>query len=101
MQLVSTTRDILLKPLQVVSGIVERRHTLPILANFLMRKQKEQISFIVSVTASARSTSSSSSRGPAVASRFGPAPTRSPRSSPGRMDRGRRHLPGSGPGAEG
>mgnify|MGYP000079421642 CR=1 FL=1 len=46
MQLVSTTRDILLKPLQVVSGIVERRHTLPILANFLMRKQKEQISFI-------------------------------------------------------
>lgn len=46
MQLVSTTRDILLKPLQVVSGIVERRHTLPILANLLLRKNKETISFI-------------------------------------------------------
>lgn len=46
MQLVSTTRDSLLKPLQVVSGIVERRHTLPILANLLMRKNKESISFI-------------------------------------------------------
>ena len=46
MQLVSTTRDNLLKPLQVVSGIVERRHTLPILANLLMRKNKENISFI-------------------------------------------------------
>jgi DNA polymerase-3 subunit beta len=46
MQLVSTTRDILLNPLQVVSGIVERRHTLPILANLLLKKNKEKISFI-------------------------------------------------------
>lgn len=46
MQLVSTTRDILLKPLQVVSGIVERRHTLPILANLLLKKNKEKISFV-------------------------------------------------------
>ena len=33
MQLVKTSRDNLLRPLQIVSGIVERRHTLPILAN--------------------------------------------------------------------
>jgi len=46
MQLVSTTRDSLLKPLQFVSGIVERRHTLPILANLLIRKNKDSISFI-------------------------------------------------------
>ena len=46
MQLVSTSRDALLKPLQVVSGIVERRHTLPILANLLLRKSKDKISFI-------------------------------------------------------
>ena len=38
MELVSTTRDKLLKPLQLVSGIVERRHTLPILANLLFKK---------------------------------------------------------------
>ena len=34
------------KPLQVVSGIVERRQTLPILANVLLRKDAEQVSFI-------------------------------------------------------
>ena len=38
MQLVKATRDALLRPLQVVSGIVERRQTLPILANVLVRK---------------------------------------------------------------
>jgi DNA polymerase-3 subunit beta len=36
MQLKQFTRDALLKPLQAVSGIVERRHTLPILANVLI-----------------------------------------------------------------
>src|SRR5205814_705321 len=40
MQLKQTARDALLKPLQAVSGIVERRHTLPILANVLL-EQKE------------------------------------------------------------
>ena len=46
MQLVNTSRDSLLKPLQVVSGIVERRHTLPILANLLFRKAGEKVSFV-------------------------------------------------------
>jgi DNA polymerase-3 subunit beta len=35
MQLKQIPRDALLKPLQAVSGIVERRHTLPILSNVL------------------------------------------------------------------
>jgi len=34
-----TRRDILLGPLQAVSGIVERRHTLPILSNVLLEKR--------------------------------------------------------------
>ena len=46
MQLVQTTRDALLKPLSTVAGIVERRHTLPILANILLRKQGPTVSFI-------------------------------------------------------
>lgn len=45
MQLVKASRDALLKPLQVVSGIVERRQTLPILANVLVRKDGENVSF--------------------------------------------------------
>ena len=46
MQLVKTSKDALLRPLQIVSGIVERRHTLPILANILIRKDGEKISFL-------------------------------------------------------
>ena len=46
MQLVKTSRDALLRPLQIVSGIVERRHTLPILANILIRKDGERVSFL-------------------------------------------------------
>lgn len=42
MKLVQLERDALLKPLQVVTGIVEKRHTLPILSNVLIeRKQKK------------------------------------------------------------
>jgi DNA polymerase-3 subunit beta len=39
MQLKQISRDALLKPLQAVSGIVERRHTLPILANVLIEQK--------------------------------------------------------------
>ncbi|MDP5008836.1 MAG: DNA polymerase III subunit beta [Glaciimonas sp.] len=46
MQLVKSSRDALLRPLQIVSGIVERRHTLPILANILIRKDGEKVSFL-------------------------------------------------------
>jgi DNA polymerase III subunit beta len=40
MQLKQIARDALLKPLQAVSGIVERRHTLPILANVLIEQRE-------------------------------------------------------------
>ena len=46
MQLIQTTRDALLKPLSTVAGIVERRNTLPILANILLRKQGQEVAFI-------------------------------------------------------
>jgi DNA polymerase-3 subunit beta len=38
MKLVQTNRDDLLRPLQAVSGIVEKRHTLPILSNVLFER---------------------------------------------------------------
>ncbi len=37
-------RAALLKPLQIISGVVERRQTLPILANVLVTVQKNQLS---------------------------------------------------------
>lgn len=46
MQLVKSDRNDLLRPLQAVSGIVERRHTLPILANLLIIKTGSNISFL-------------------------------------------------------
>jgi len=46
MLLVQATRDALLKTLSTVVGIVERRHTLPILANVLITKQGQQVSFM-------------------------------------------------------
>ena len=42
MIVLKTTQDKLLSALQSVSGIVERRHTLPVLANVLLRKSGEQ-----------------------------------------------------------
>jgi len=43
MQLKQIARDALLKPLQAVSGIVERRHTLPILANVLIEHRDSEL----------------------------------------------------------
>jgi len=39
-------RNELLKPLQVVTGIVERRHTLPILSNVLLRSKDKNLELI-------------------------------------------------------
>ncbi|OZA84937.1 MAG: DNA polymerase III subunit beta, partial [Burkholderiales bacterium 34-67-9] len=39
MIVVQSTQDKLLAALQAVSGIVERRHTMPVLANVLLRKE--------------------------------------------------------------
>lgn len=46
MAFIKATREAILKPLQTVSGIVERRHTLPILANVLLTKQGTDVSFL-------------------------------------------------------
>ncbi len=45
MQQLQAERDALLKPLATVTGIVERRHTLPILSNVLIKKDGEALSF--------------------------------------------------------
>lgn len=44
MKLIQTDKDSLLKPLQVVANIVERRNTLPILSNVLIEKNNNTIS---------------------------------------------------------
>lgn len=46
MLLIQINRDVLLKPLQAVIGIVERRHTLPILSNVLIEKKQGTLSVI-------------------------------------------------------
>jgi len=46
MILVQTDRDTLLKPLQAVTGIVERRHTLPILSNVLIERQSGTLGLV-------------------------------------------------------
>lgn len=46
MKLIQIKRDLLLKPLQAVAGIVEKRHTLPILSNVLIERQQEQLSLV-------------------------------------------------------
>lgn len=46
MNLFKTSRESLLKPLQAVSGIIERRHTLPILSNVLLSRSSEKIEFV-------------------------------------------------------
>lgn len=46
MVIVKATRDAFLKPLQTVAGIVERRHTLPILANVLLRKKGTELTMV-------------------------------------------------------
>ena len=46
MLLIKTQRDMLLSPLQSVSGIVEKRHTLPILSNVLLEKKGDQLTLL-------------------------------------------------------
>ncbi len=48
MIVLKATQDKVLAALQAVSGIVERRHTLPILANVLIRKQGSQVELTTS-----------------------------------------------------
>ena len=46
MILVKAKRDELLAPLAAVSGIIERRHTLPILSNVLIERAPGSLSFL-------------------------------------------------------
>ncbi|MCK6391219.1 MAG: DNA polymerase III subunit beta [Azonexus sp.] len=46
MVLIKSQRDTLLAPLQSVSGIFERRHTLPILSNVLLEKKGEVLTLL-------------------------------------------------------
>lgn len=46
MLILRTERDALLKPLQAVTGIVERKHTLPILSNVLLESHAGQTSIL-------------------------------------------------------
>ena len=48
MIVLKTAQEKVLSALQAVAGIVERRHTLPILANVLIRKTGEQIELTTS-----------------------------------------------------
>ncbi len=46
MTLIKIDRQALLKPLQAVSGIIERRHTLPILSNVLLIRKNALVSLV-------------------------------------------------------
>jgi DNA polymerase III subunit beta len=46
MNLIKTKREALLEPLQAVTGIIERRHTLPILSNVLLSRTDTHIEFV-------------------------------------------------------
>jgi DNA polymerase-3 subunit beta len=48
MKLIITDKDCLLKPLQMVSGIVDRRHTLPILSNVLIEIENGKLTLVTS-----------------------------------------------------
>ncbi len=61
--LIKAKRDELLGPLSAVSGIIERRHTLPILSNVLIARNPDNLSFLatdieIQVTASTPAESS-------------------------------------------
>jgi len=46
MKILEIEKDVLLRPLQAVCGIVERRHTLPILSNVLIDRSADALSFL-------------------------------------------------------
>jgi hypothetical protein len=43
--MIKAKRDDILNPLSAVSGIIERRHTLPILSNVLIEQTGQNLSF--------------------------------------------------------
>ena len=63
MLLIKTLRDQLLTPLQAVSGIVEKRHTLPILSNVLLEKKGNQLTLLATDVEIQITTSTDASSG--------------------------------------
>ena len=62
MLFIKTKRDMLLAPLQSVSGIVEKKHTLPILSNVLLEKKADIVTCVatdieIQITTSTSGTS--------------------------------------------
>ena len=69
MILAKAKRDELLTPLAAVSGIIERRHTLPILSNVLMERSGDALAFVatdIEIQIAARSGVSAPAEGRAV-----------------------------------
>src|SRR3954466_4773459 len=74
MNLLKINREELLKPLQAVSGIIERRHTLPILSNVLLSRTKDRVEFVatdieIEITASAAAGSAGEAKTTTVGAR--------------------------------
>ena len=74
MNLIKISRETLLKPLQAVSGIIERRHTLPILSNVLVSRLVDRVDFVatdieIEITASVAVDSPGESRNMTVGAR--------------------------------
>ncbi|NJN39745.1 MAG: DNA polymerase III subunit beta [Gammaproteobacteria bacterium] len=74
MNIVKTTREVLLKPLQAVSGIIERRHTMPILSNVLLQRDGDNTAFVatdieIEITAGVGFETTADSKGVTVGAR--------------------------------
>jgi DNA polymerase-3 subunit beta len=74
MTLIKISREALLKPLQAVSGIIERRHTLPILSNVLLARTPGHISMVatdieIEITASTAAEAGGETRNVTVGAR--------------------------------
>ena len=72
--MIKAKRDEILQPLAAVSGIIERRHTLPILSNVLIDVPAGELSFLatdieIQITARSRVTASGEQRALTVAAR--------------------------------
>ena len=87
MVLVKAKRDEILGPLSAVSGIIERRHTLPILSNVLIDRSASSVSFLatdIEIQITARSSLAASGEAKAYSmllSRSRPSSLASTRSS--------------------
>ena len=64
MLLIKTKRDNILMPLQSVCGIVEKRHTLPILSNVLIEKSGDQLTLLATDIEIQSRTHTSGTEGP-------------------------------------